>query len=138
MVKLTKAPTLAWLRLSPAQTRVMLVAWSADTVVCRGRNLNVARRLERRGLLDFVQSMDGGLRGEFRLSDDARAYPPSGLKALLVRKAGRAALADGGRDEQRSRMGFEPIPDNWLAEIKIPAGTLRTAHRLVEKEDGRG
>lgn len=99
MAKLTEKPTLDWLRLTPLQTRIILAAWSADSIVCKGRELNSAHRLARRNLLEFVQSIDGGLRGEFRLTSDARAYPPTGLKRLLVHKRGRQALSSNRRGE---------------------------------------
>lgn len=88
MDKLNNTPNMEWLQLTSKQTRVLLCAWSADTIICKGRELNTAHRLARRGLLHFVGPIDGGLRGEFELTDDALAYPPSGLKALIVRREG--------------------------------------------------
>jgi hypothetical protein len=79
---------MSWLRLTKAQERVLLMAWTSDTIVFRGHDLNVARRLERRELLHFIRPVDGGLGGEFRLTEVAREYPPIGLKALIVHYPG--------------------------------------------------
>lgn len=98
MGKLTDKPTMDWLRLTSPQERVMLIAWTADSIVLGGRDLNIAHRLERRGLLRFVSPINGGLQGEFELTDVARDYPPIGLKALLVRRPGRRALSARERE----------------------------------------
>lgn len=85
-------PTIEWLRLTPPQTRVLLLAWSKDSIVCAGRDLNVAHRLARRGLLNFLRPIEGGMKGEFSLTDIARDYPPTGLKTLVIQPCDRAAL----------------------------------------------
>jgi hypothetical protein len=88
------SPSMEWLRLSPRQTRVFLAAWSADSIICKGRDLNAAHRLSKLWLLRFLGPIDGGLRGEFQITDIARDYPPIGLKALLVHHSGRRALEE--------------------------------------------
>lgn len=88
--------SLEWLRLSKAQTRIMLCAWGAGSIVCSGHDLNVARRLSRRGLLDFRGATDEGLQGEFALSKEGRAFPPTGLKRLVVKHKGRRNLRSAG------------------------------------------
>ncbi len=92
------APDMTWLRLTPRQTRVLLCAWSYDRIVCSGRNLNTAHRLNRRNLLVFHGPVDGGLKGVFSLSEDAKAYPPTGLKALVVRKHGQIDVSEPTND----------------------------------------
>jgi len=83
-----ETPNIEWLRLTPKQTRVLLAAWTADSIVCKGRELNSAHRLVRRRLLQFIKPIEGGLKGEFCLDDEALAFPPTGLKSLLVHHQG--------------------------------------------------
>jgi hypothetical protein len=89
-----REPDMSWLRLPPTHEKVLLLAWTADSIVVSGRNLNAAHRLAARDLLTFMNSPDGGLSGEFRLTEMAKTYPPTGLKALTVRKAGRHAIKE--------------------------------------------
>ncbi len=86
-------PDMTWLRLTPRQARVFLSAWSFRTVVCGGRDLNSAHRLHHTGLLDFIGPIEGGMKGEFALSEVGRLYPPVGLKALHVKSDERTALS---------------------------------------------
>lgn len=107
MAKLAEAgagtkPNMSWLRLTPPQERVLLLAWTAKSAIFGGHDLGIAQRLVRRELLKFMQPLDGGLRGEFELTEVARAYPPTGLKALIVRHPGRRSFANAskeGRDD---------------------------------------
>lgn len=100
-MKLTEAPSMSWLRLSTGQERVLLLAWTADSISVRGRDLGAAGKLVRRGLLRFVRPIDGGLRGEFAITEDARAYPPTGLKALTVQHVGCLEISARPRSPRR-------------------------------------
>jgi len=105
-MKLTKeTPNIEWLRLPPGQLRVLLTAWSADSIVCSGRALNAASSLTRRELLKFIAPIDGGLRGEFELTDVAKDYPPTGLKSLLVKHDGKVNV--GSKPAGRSALTQE-------------------------------
>ena len=101
MTKLTTQPNMRWLRLTPKQTRVLLMAWRSSRIVVRGWDLNHAHRLARRGLLRFIRPIEGGMQGEFALSEDARAYPPTGLKALVIPPAPAGRLALKSMEDQQ-------------------------------------